>query len=171
MKLAWALHPEHINVQIATSAAYQYRLQQHIDGKAELSVQHRGDRPSTKPIKRFTYKNRNAAFNGAQRFEYKHGYHEPEHHAPDSIVPFLPKLPQKVVNLLLSAQENARASARLAEDTDSGASQAFVDEQYGKYAELCSGVLCCEEYDCYTRTEIGDQWCAEHKIFYTVTED
>lgn len=74
MQLNWHLHPKQINVQQARSAAYQYTLINYNDGRAELKVQHRGDQPSETPIKRFIYKNRNGAFGGAQRFEYKHGY-------------------------------------------------------------------------------------------------
>lgn len=74
MQLVWNLHPKQMNVQQANSAAYQYRLQEWNDGRTELTVQHRGDRPSETPIKRFVYKNRNGAFGGAQRFEDKHGY-------------------------------------------------------------------------------------------------
>lgn len=76
MKLNWTLHPKHINVQLAQSAAYQYRLQEWNDGQAELTVQHRGDRPSAKPVKSFVYKSRKAAFGGAQRFENQHGYRD-----------------------------------------------------------------------------------------------
>lgn len=78
MELIWTLHPKHINVQLARSAAYQYRLQEWNDGQAELTVQHREDRPSARPIKRFVYKNRNAAFGGAKRFEDQHGYRDDE---------------------------------------------------------------------------------------------
>lgn len=74
MHLNWHLHPKQINVQQARSAAYQYTLLNYVDGRAELSIQHRGDQPSAKPIKRFVYKNRNGAFGGAQRFEDQHGY-------------------------------------------------------------------------------------------------
>lgn len=76
MKLNWTLHPTYINVQVAQSAAYQYRLQEWNDGQAELTVQHLGDRPSAKPVKNFVYKNRKAAFGGAQRFEDQHGYRD-----------------------------------------------------------------------------------------------
>lgn len=78
MQLNWYLDPKQINVQRARSAAYQYTLINYNDGRAELTVQHRGDRPSAKPVKRFVYKNRNAAFGGAKRFEDQHGYHEDE---------------------------------------------------------------------------------------------
>ena len=74
MQLNWHLHSKQINVQTARSAAYQYTLLNYVDGRAELSIQHRGDQPSAKPIKRFVYKNRNGAFGGAQRFEDQHGY-------------------------------------------------------------------------------------------------
>jgi hypothetical protein len=73
-KLAWELHPTQINMQQAQSEAYRYTLLNLADGRAELSIRHRGDRPGAAPIKRFPYKNRNAAFGGAQRFEDKHGY-------------------------------------------------------------------------------------------------
>ncbi len=76
MQLNWTLHPKQINIQQARSAAYQYTLINHVDGRAELSVQHRGDQPSEKPIKWFVYKNRNGAFGGAQRFEDQHGYRD-----------------------------------------------------------------------------------------------
>lgn len=76
MELNWTLHPKAINVQVAQSAAYQYRVQEWKDGQAELTVQHRGDRLSAKPVKNFVYKNRKAAHNGAQRFEDKHGYRD-----------------------------------------------------------------------------------------------
>lgn len=76
MELNWTLHPKHINVQLAQSAAYQYRLQEWNDGQAELTVQHLGDRPSAKPVKNFVYKSRNAAFGGARRFEDQHGYRD-----------------------------------------------------------------------------------------------
>lgn len=76
MELTWTLHPKHINVQLARSAAYQYRLQEWNDGRAELTVQHRGDSPGARPVKRFVYKNRNAALGGAKRFEDQHGYRD-----------------------------------------------------------------------------------------------
>jgi hypothetical protein len=76
MQLNWTLHPKQINIQQARSAAYQYTLINHVDGRAELSVQHRGDQPSETPIKWFVYKNRNGAFGGAQRFEDQHGYRD-----------------------------------------------------------------------------------------------
>lgn len=76
MELNWTLHPKAINVQVAQSAAFQYRLQEWNDGQAELTVQHRGDRPSAKPVKNFVYKSRKAAFGGAKRFEDQHGYRD-----------------------------------------------------------------------------------------------
>lgn len=76
MELNWTLHPKAINVQVAQSAAFQYRLQEWNDGQAELTVQHRGDRPSAEPVKRFVYKSRKAAFGGAKRFEDQHGYRD-----------------------------------------------------------------------------------------------
>lgn len=169
MQLQWNLHPKQLNVQQARSAAYQYTLLNYDDGRAELSVQHRGDRPSEKPIKRFVYKNRNGAFGGAQRFEDQHGYRDPAHHSPAEIVPFLPELPERIETVVHSVQEDARSALRLAGTGDM--TQDDADEMYEQYKELCASVLCCDEYDCYTRTEIGERWCAEHNAAYGMTED
>lgn len=169
MNLQWNLHPDHLNVQRATSAAFQYRVQEWGDGQAELNVQHRGDRPSERPIKRFVYRNRKAAHNGAQRFEDKHGYRDPAHHAPAAVVPFLPELPERIETVLHSVQEDARSALRLADA--GGMTQDAADEVYEQYKELCASVLCCDEYDCYTRTEIGERWCAEHRAAHGMTED
>lgn len=76
MKLNWTLHPKQINVRVAQSNAFQYRVQTWDDGQAALTVQHLGDRPSAKPIKYFVYKGTTPAFGGAQRFEDKHGYRD-----------------------------------------------------------------------------------------------
>ena len=169
MHLNWQLHPKQINVQVATSAAFQYHVQTWNDGQAALTVQHRGDRPSAKPIKYFVYKGTTPAFNGAQRFEDKHGYRDPAHHAPAQIVPFLPELPERIETVLHSVQEDARSALRLADAGDM--TQDDADEVYEQYKELCASVLCCDEYDCYTRTEIGERWCAEHSAAYGITED
>lgn len=154
MRLVWNLHPKQINVQQARSAAFQYTLINYNDGRAELSVQHRGDRPSATPIKRFVYKNRNGAFGGAQRFENQHGYRDPAHHSPAEIVPFLPELPARIVHVInlvqLTVQEDAPGSP-------------FADDAYQDYAALCASVLCCVEYDCYKRTEIDNPRCATHR--------
>lgn len=169
MRLNWHLDPKQLNVQRARSAAYQYTLLNYDDGRAELSVQHRGDQPSEKPIKRFVYKNRNGAFGGAQRFEDQHGYRDPAHHSPAEIVPFLPELPARIETVVHSVQEDARSALRLAGTGDM--TQDDADEMYEQYKELCASVLCCDEYDCYTRTEIGERWCAEHNAAYGMTED
>lgn len=159
MQLQWNPDPTYGNVQRATSAAFQYRLQEWNDGRAELKVQHRGDRPSATPIKRFVYKNRNGAEGGAQRFENQHGYRDPAHHAPAEIVPFLPELPERVVHMInrvqLTVQEDAQGSP-------------FADDASQDYATLCASVLCCVEYDCYNRTEIDNPRCAKH---HETTED
>lgn len=163
MKLNWSLHPQQINVQRALSAAYQYELINYTDGRAELSVQHRGDSPSAPPIKRFVYKNRNAAFGGAQRFENQHGYRDPANHAPAEVVPFLPELPERIRYALRFEQENAQAMAAI-EHHDASAT-------YDEYREACAAVLCCVAYDCYARTEIDTPLCTTHGEAKTKTED
>ena len=169
MNLVWKLHPKQINIQQARSAAYQYTLLNYNDGRAELSIQHRGDRPSARPIKWFVYKNRNGALGGAQRFEDKHGYRNADDRSPAEIVPFLPELPERIENVLHSVQEDARSALRLA---DAGnMRQDDADEIYEQYKALCASVLCCDEYDCYNRTEIGARWCKEHSTAYGMTED
>jgi hypothetical protein len=160
MQLSWNLDPKQINVQRARSAAYQYTLINYIDGRAELKVQHRGDRPSEKPIKQFVYKNRNGAFGGAQRFEDQHGYRDPAQQLPIGIGLLLPWLTEPITDVLHAAQSDARA-ARLLADTGHS-SQDDANEVYAQYQELCASVLCCDEYDCYDRTEIGARRCAEH---------
>lgn len=169
MKLNWQLDPKHLNVQKALSAAYQYRVQDWNDGQAALTVQHRGDRPSGKPVKYFVYKNRKASHNGAQRFENTHGYADPAHHAPAAVVPFLPELPERVTRVIDSMQKDAQSAAQMVEAD--AAPPALADEMYEKYTDVCAAVLCCDEYDCYTRTEIGERWCAEHRAAYGMTED
>lgn len=166
MQLNWYLDPKQINVQRARSAAYQYTLINYNDGRAELSVQHRGDRPSETPIKRFVYKNRNGAFGGAQRFEDRHGYRDPAHHSPAEIVPFLPELPEPITDVIHSAQQDVE-QARM----NDGIPQDDVDEIHAQYEELCASVLCCKTYGCYERTEIDTPWCAEHRENNETTED
>lgn len=161
MQLQWNLHPKHINVQTAHSAAYQYRLQEWNDGRAELTVQHRGDRPSETPIKRFVYKNRNGAFGGAQRFEDRHGYRDPAHHAPAAVVPFLPELPVQIVLVIRSQQENAQA-ARITVNRGDAPESLFEQEQ-DVYERIAASVLCCRAYDCYVRTELDTPWCDTHR--------
>jgi hypothetical protein len=160
MQLVWNLHPKQINIQQARSAAFQYTLINYNDGRAELSVQHRGDRPSERPIKRFVYKNRNGAFGGAQRFENQHGYRDPAHHAPAEIVPFLPELPEEIEDVIHAAQVQARA-AQSAAITGDGCSTEDAEEMNEQYLTLCAAVLCCGADDCYNRTEIGAQRCAD----------
>jgi hypothetical protein len=161
MKLAWKLHPKHTNVHVTTSAAYQYRLQEWNDGRAELTVQHLGDRPNGKPVKRFVYRNRNGAFGGAQRFEDQHGYRDPAHHSPAEIVPFLPELPVQIVVVIRSAQEDAQAARGTVDRGD--APEALFEQQYATYERICAAVLCCQTYDCYVRTEIDNPQCATHR--------
>lgn len=76
MQLTWTEDPKQGNILRSRSAAYQYTLINYTDGRAELAVQHRGDRPSERPVKRFVYKNRKAAYGGAERFEGQHGYRD-----------------------------------------------------------------------------------------------
>lgn len=161
MQLQWNLHSKQINVQQARSAAYQYSLITYNDGRAELTVQHRGDRPSETPIKRFVYKNRDGAFGGAQRFEDRHGYRDPAHHAPAAVVPFLPET-HGLVRPVISNAADAALSAESIASYDEGAS-AWAKELRAEYEELCASVLCCRAYDCYVRTELDTPWCATHR--------
>lgn len=168
MQLVWNLHPKQINVQTARSAAYQYTLINYNDGRAELTVQHRGDRPSETPIKRFVYKNRNGAFGGAQRFENQHGYRDPAHHSPAEIVPFLPELHPLVRPVVAVAADALLGAESIAshDETD-----AWVSDIRAEYEALCLSVLCCRAYDCYVRTEIDTPWCTTHRETYETTED
>jgi hypothetical protein len=154
MQLVWNLHPKQINIQQARSAAFQYTLINYNDGRAELSVQHRGDRPSATPIKRFVYKNRNGAFGGAQRFENQHGYRDPAHHSPAEIVPFLRSFSARTIRLINEAQQQAQGLAPIDHDISSATDA---------YDELCTELLCCRIYDCYARIEIDNPWCAAHR--------
>lgn len=169
MQLVWNLHPKQINIQQARSAAYQYTLINYIDGRAELTVQHRGDRPSDTPIKRFVYKNRNGAFGGAQRFENQHGYRDPAHHSPAEVVPFLPPLPAQITSVIWSAQQDAQAARNTVDRGD--APEGLFEQEYGTYERICVAVLCCKSYDCYVRTEIDTSWCTTHRETYETTED
>lgn len=161
MQLQWNPDPTYGNVQRATSAAFQYRMQEWNDGRAELKVQHRGDRPGATPIKRFVYRNHNGALGGAQRFESKHGYADPAHHSPAEIVPFLPELPVQIVVVIRSAQEDAQAARGTVDRGD--APEALFEQQYDTYERICAAVLCCQTYDCYVRTEIDNPQCAKHR--------
>lgn len=169
MKLNWNLHPKQINVQIATSAAFQYRVQTWSDGRAALSVQHRGDRPSTKPIKYFVYKGTTPAFGGAQRFEDKHGYRDPAHHAPAAVVPFLPELHPLMRPVIENATDAALGAESIASH-DEGA-RAWAAELRTEYEALCLSVLCCRAHGCYARIEIDRPWCATHRDTDETTED
>lgn len=161
MQLQWSLHPTQINIRQARSAAYQYRLIEATDGHAVLTVQHRGDRPSEKPIKRFMYKNVSGAFGGAQRFEDKHGYRDPAHHAPAEIVPFLPELPAQIVLVIHSAQQDAQAARNTVDRGD--APEGLFEQEQSKYESIATSVLCCRAYDCYARTELDTPWCETHR--------
>ena len=169
MQLVWNLHPTQINIQQARSAAYQYTLINYIDGRAELTVQHRGDRPSDTPIKRFVYKNRNGAFGGAQRFEDKHGYRDPAQHSPAEVVPFLSPLPAQITDVIWSAQQDAQAARNTVDRGD--APEALFDEQQQTYERIAAAVLCCRAYDCYARTELDNPLCVTHREASMNTED
>lgn len=163
MNLNWQSHPQQANKRTAVSASHQYVLIVGSDGTTGLTVQHRGDRPSARPVKHFTYKNRKAAENGAQRFEDRHGYEDPAHFAPVAVVPFLPELPEPITDVLHSNQMNVQAVRRLVAEEDSGISKDDVEEIYAQYRELCASVLCCSIFDCYNRTEPGAISCDEHQ--------
>lgn len=169
MQLVWNLHPTQINIQQARSAAYQYTLINYIDGRAELTVQHRGDRPSDTPIKRFVYKNRNGAFGGAQRFENQHGYRDPAHHSPAEVVPFLPPLPAQITSVIWSAQQDAQAARNTVDRED--APEGLFEQQQETYERIAASVLCCRAYDCYARTEIDNPLCATHREASMNTKD
>lgn len=169
MQLQWRLHPAQMNMRLATSAAYQYRLVLWNDGRAELAVQHRGDEASAPPIKRFVYKNQNGAFGGAQRFENQHGYRDPANHAPAEVVPFLPELPAQIVQVIRSTQQDAQAARGTVDRGD--APEALFEQQHETYERICAAVLCCAAYDCYARTEIDTPLCATHVEAKMKTED
>lgn len=169
MQLVWQLHPKQINIQQARSAAFQYTLINYNDGRAELSVQHRGDSPSASPIKRFVYKNRNGAFGGAQRFEDQHGYRDPAHHSPAEIVPFLSEMHGLVRPVIKDAADAALGAESIASH-DEGA-RTWAADLRAEYEALCLSVLCCQSYGCYTRTEIDNPLCATHRETSMNTED
>lgn len=169
MHLQWNLHPTQLNMRVATSAAYQYKIILYTDGQAELSVQHRGDRPSDEPIKRFVYRNHNGALGGAQRFEDRHGYRDPAHHSPAQVVPFLPELPVQIVLVIRSQQENAQAARSTVDRGD--APEALFEQEQDVYERIAASVLCCRAYDCYARTEIDNPLCATHREASMNTED
>jgi hypothetical protein len=167
MNLVWSLDPKQINIQRSRSAAYQYTLINYDDGRAELSIQHRGDRPSGTPIKRFVYRNRNGAFGGAQRFEDKHGYRDPAHHAPAAVVPFLWPFSDHTRAFIRGMQERAQGLAPVPHGEDVST---FIENATMDYDEMCKELLCCRLYDCYNRTEPGAWHCDEHQTD-TTTED
>lgn len=168
MKLKWQLCPEQINKREAESPAYQYVIVLRSDGQADLSVRHQGERASARPIKFFSYCNHQAAVNGAQRFEDKHGYAEPEQRTPAAVAPILPGLHALVRPVIDNAAESARTAANI---TKGNATDAWAVDIYDEYAELCASVLCCVEYDCYNRTEPGAQQCDEHRVNSETKED
>lgn len=169
MHLNWQIDPKQLNVQRARSAAYQYTLINYNDGRAEMSVQHRGDRPSETPIKRFVYRNQNGAYGGAQRFENKHGYADPAHHSPAEVVPFLPELPAQITDVIWSAQQDVQAARNMVDRDD--APEALFEQERATYMRITTSVLCCAMYDCYNRTEIDTPWCAVHRDGNETTED
>lgn len=160
MQLQWNLHPKQINVQQATSAAFQYRVQEWNDGQAELNVQHRGERPSEYPIKRFVYKNRKAAHNGAQRFEDKHGYRDPAQHAPAAVVPFLRPFSERSLQFIAASQQRAQSLTAVPDEFDDVST--YIEMATEEYDALCDELLCCRVYDCYNRTEPTAQRCDSH---------
>jgi hypothetical protein len=162
MQLVWNLHPEQINVQQARSAAFQYMLLNYNDGRAELNIRHRGDRPSAKPVKRFVYKNRNGAFGGAQRFEDKHGYRDPAQHAPAEIVPYLPELPESVVTVVADQERKVRIARLSARTFGTESAESKHEEHTKAYTKLCRALLCCQTIGCYGRTEIDKAECSAH---------
>lgn len=162
MPLNWTLHPKAINVQVAQSAAYQYRLQEWSDGQAELTVQHRGDRPSAKPVKNFVYKNRKAAFGGAQRFEDQHGYRE----APKHII--LKPFSAPIQRYIRIAQDRAQGKLPIPDEVDDVST--YIEMATEDYDALCDELLCCRVYDCFNRDEFGNG-CTEHRSGNTNTED
>lgn len=162
MGLNWTLHPKHTNVQLAQSAAYQYRLQEWNDGQAELTVQHRGDRPSAKAVKNFVYKSRKAAFGGAQRFEDKHGYAE----APRHII--LRPFSAPIRRHIRIAQDRAQGKLPIPDEVDDVST--YLEHATEDYDALCDELLCCRVYDCFNRDEFGNG-CTEHRSGNTTTED
>jgi hypothetical protein len=167
MNLNWSRHPTQVNKQQAHSAAYQYVLIEYNDGRAELSVRHRGERPSERPIKRFTYRNLSGAYGGAQRFEDKHGYADPAHHAPAAVVPFLWPFSAHTRAFIRGMQERAQGLAPVPRGEDVST---FIENATIDYDEMCKELLCCRLYDCYNRTEPGATHCDEHQTD-TTTED
>ena len=168
MELNWTLHPKAINVQVARSAAYQYRLQEWNDGQAELTVQHRGDRPSAEPVKNFVYKSRKAAFGGAKRFEDQHGYRDPALHAPAAVVPFLSAFTDRTRKFIGAAQDRAQGCVPIPVGVEIST---FIEMATEEYDQLCSELLCCRVYDCYNRTEPGAQQCDACCANNETTED
>lgn len=169
MHLNWQLHPKQINVQVATSAAFQYHVQTWNDGQAALTVQHRGDRPSAKPIKYFVYKGRTPAFNGAQRFEDKHGYRDPAYHVPAAVVPFLMPFSKASRDFIQAAQYRAQGKMPLPSgEHDAATATEMATEDYDA---LCDELLCCRVYDCYNRVEPVTQQCDTHRTDNETTED
>lgn len=167
MRLQWRPDPAQANKRVATSPAYHYVLLELADGQADLHVRHRGDRPSAPTIKGFTYKSPKAAQNGAQRFEDKHGYADPAHHAPAAVVPFLWPFSEHTRTYIRGMQERAQGLAPVPRGEDVST---FVETATMEYDELCKELLCCRLYDCYNRTEPGAMHCDEHQTDNT-TED
>lgn len=163
MNLNWQSHPQQANKRTAVSASHQYVLIVGSDGTTGLTVQHRGDRPSARPVKSFTYKSRKAAENGAQRFEDRHGYEDPAHFAPAAVVPFLPELHWLVKNVIDNSAVAAHTAAQIAEGDEGEATQAWATDLLDEYKTLCASVLCCSILDCYNRTEPGAISCDEHQ--------
>lgn len=162
MGLNWTLHPADINVQLAQSAAYQYRLQEHDDGQAALTVQHRGDRPSARPVKYFVYKNWNAGIGGAKRFEDQHGYRQAPRRA--YLLPFSAPI-QRYIRI---AQDRAQGKLPIPDEIDDVST--YLENMKMDYTALCDELLCCRVYDCFDRDEFGNG-CAEHRSGNTETTE
>lgn len=167
MRLQWRPDPAQANKRVATSPAYHYVLLELADGQGALHVRHRGDRPSAPTIKDFTYKSPKAAQNGAQRFEDKHGYADPAHHAPAAVVPFLWRFSDHTRAYIRGMQERAQGLASIPRGADVST---FIETATMDYDELCTELLCCRLYDCYNRTEPGAMHCDEHQADTTTEE-
>lgn len=171
MKLQWRPDPKQANKRVATSAAYHYVILLRTDNQAEMFVRHRGDRPSAQPIKSFPYKNHKAALGGAQRFEDKHGFADPAHHAPAEVAPFLAPLPKSVRDVLDDAAAAVRSAALTSRVMDTAQADDRLTMCELRYVELCASLLCCSRYGCYARTEVYEPMCTAHRAVSESTED
>lgn len=162
MKLNWVTDPSQQHIRRATTAAYQYTLFHMTDGRARVEIKHRGDRASATPIKRFDYKTVTGAEAAASRFEQKHGYRDPAHHAPAEVAPFLKPLPSTVRSLVDESRRKMRAASLAFRVSKSEATKQRYEQYDREYVELCAALLCCTEHACFNRTEVGTDQCAAH---------